>query len=85
MPYKNYILVMSVKEIFTRPLKWLLSLALLPIKLLLSLVGQVISIIISFILFTLLVVGLLMYFGVLVPPESLPFDTFIETVSGSSE
>ena len=76
---------MSVKEIFTRPLKWLLSLALLPVKLLLNLVGQVISILISFILFALLIIGLLMYFGWLVPPESLPFDTFIETILGSSE
>lgn len=76
---------MGVKNIITRPLKWLLSLALLPVKLLLNLVGQVIRLVISFILFILLIIGLLMYFGVLMPPESLPFDTFIETVVNSSE
>lgn len=84
MTYENHDSNMGVKNIITRPLKWLVSLLLLPVKLLLNLVGQVISLVISLILFTLLVIGLLMYFGVLMPPESLPFDSIIEMFTNSS-
>lgn len=69
------ILLYMIKEILWRPVRWLISIILLPIKLLLSLVGKVISMLISLILLVLISIGLLMYFGWIPPIESLPMDT----------
>lgn len=65
-----------VKEILWRPIRWVISLVLLPVKLLLKLVGQVISILISLVLFVVVVIALLMYFGWIPAIESLPVDIF---------
>lgn len=58
-----------MKEIFTRPIKWLFSILLLPFKLLLSAVGSLISLIISVILFILLLVLIGWVIGIVPGPD----------------
>ena len=59
----------ELTKIFKRPIRWLISLILLPFKLLISLVGNVISIIISIILFIVLLYVIGFTLGVFTGPE----------------